>query len=338
MIGSLVGMFVRGVPAHLAAGLNDGTLKLFGSIIRNASNGQIAGFLQETGVGQYAALAMGNPGLAVGKAALDLGLKVTTVVQNEQIKRAVATLHNLQLGSLALGVAGIGVSVVGFAVMSAKIEGVRRQVDGLGERIDTLARSVELLRQEVIATDFDRLRTVVEQVDEGFVVTDPAAQWRDAAMAAHELANRFERRAKEVLGDKPVFDTVEPFAAAHALASAVRVSARLAAGDEAAARIAADGAAKTARDLTGNFGIADLASQTLLASGVEAGTAGYARAIEAAHTAAAPVIATARAREAAALSTPLTLAELERRGIAGRGWLEAARAESEEPVLLLEAA
>lgn len=335
MIGQALGVFIRGLPPQLVDGLASGELKLFGSIIRHTSNGQIAGFLQETGVGNLASLAM--KGASPLSAVTGAVTGVATIIQNEQIKSAVVALHELQLGSLALGAAGIGVSVVGFAVMSRKIDRVRQQVDALGDRIDAVARTVALLREDMLTKDFVGLKTAVEQVDEAFRLEAPADQWRDAARSAHELQNRFESRALDVLREDKTHDAVEPFAAAYALASSVRVSARLAAGDEDAARAAADGAATTMRELTGRFNLTDLVLQQVRVSGAEAGTLAFEQALDAARAQAAPAIAATRARESAALSTPLTLAELRRRDIPGRAWLETARGETEVPVLLLEA-
>lgn len=337
----LIDIVLRQVPEHLVSGVRSGDLKVYGSIIRSISEGRIVGHLQETGgLSSIASMAMSGPeGLAIQVANLGVDAVGHTVsyVQNEQIKAAIATVQNLQIAGLALGAVGIGVSVAGFAVLSKKIGRVEAKVDSMADKLDAIARGIDALRRDRINEDFVRLRTAAERMDEGWQLADPEPQWRAVAGDMHQLQNAFAHRANELLGAGPAnMADVEPFAEALALAASVRVSARLAAGDEVVARRAAEEGASVLHSLGGRYRVADASVAKLRAEGVEAGTPQWGEALERAAHVGRSSASTMRAREAAAASTVMTLEELDRRQIAGRTWMEAAR-NADEPVLFLPA-
>ena len=109
---------------------------------------------------------------------------------------------------------------------------------------DALVRGVDSLRRERIAEDFTRLRTLADLLDECWLLAGAAAEWRAIARDAHFLADSFERRTREL------FETLrsdrlagEPFTEGFARASSLRITARLAAGDDEAARKASEASA-----------------------------------------------------------------------------------------------
>lgn len=332
MIASLL---LREVPARLLSGVGTGEYKVYGSIIRSVANGRIVGHLQETsGLTRLAgkALTEGIPGFGT---AVDLAGHTVSYVQNEQIKAAVNVVQNLQIANLAVSAAGIGVSVAGFAVLAAKIGRVEAKVDALGDRLDAIARGVAFLRRDRIAEDFTRLRTAAQMLDEAWLLSDPLPQWRLVAEEAIFVSNQFERRALELLGDNPDPIAAEPFLEALAFASSARVQARLASGEDAVARKAAEEGALTLMRAGDRLGLAQAAVAGTLQTAVPVGTQDWSDALDARAKALRDSVAGTRAREAAAVGSALTLEELERQGISGRAWLEEARAEAEAPLLLL---
>ena len=221
-------------------------------------------------------------------------------------------------------------------MLSAKIGRVEAKVDGLSQQLEVIARGVEGLRRDRITEDFDRLRTAVEQMDEGWKLADPVQQWRAVARDTHALANSFERRAAELLQSEASYPlAAEPFLEAMSLASSTRVASRMAAGDDVVARQAASEGASALVKLGSKLRTGDLALARLRADKIEPGSMQWREALDRATDDLRPSMAAVREREAAAAFTTFTLAELDRQRVGGRQWLEMARAEDQEPLLCL---
>jgi hypothetical protein len=272
------------------------------------------------------------PGVGLAVQALGQGV---SIVQNEQIKAAINVVQNLQMANLALGAVGIGVSVVGFAIVARKIAGIETKIDTMSGRLDEISRAVETLRLNRITDDFIRLRTATEQMEEGWRLPDPTPQWRQVAREAHVVANTFEHRVSELLASNSDLETIDPFLDAFALAVATRVSARLPAGDDMAARHAAEAGANTLASFSQHLRLSDHALSRVAKEGVEPGTAQWGETLQASSNALRESFDAARRREGAAAATAATILELETQGISGRSWLDAARAEDASPFICL---
>jgi hypothetical protein len=202
MINALVGeIFLRQIPKHLAAGVQSGTLDVFGSVIRNTSTGEIAGFLQEAA--PLAKLAA-NPlfGLA------EIGLEAGQLAQGEVLRRGirrveagVEMLSQLGTANLALSAAGIGIAVAGFALLARRIDRVQRSVDGMAGALETISTKVDQVRQDLIDSDLSDLKALAKALDEGWQLADVRAerQWHDVAKGALSHQSRFELRAEHAL-------------------------------------------------------------------------------------------------------------------------------------------
>lgn len=327
-------VLLREIPASLIAGVQAGELKVYGSIIRSLSTGQIVGHLQETSAfSRIAAHALGGmPGVGT---LTDIGGHAVSYVQNEQIKAALSVVQGLQIANLALGAVGIGVSVAGFAIVARKIAGLEAKLDAYGEQVGRIAKGVDLLLAHRVADDLVHLRTLAAQMDEAWSLRHPDHQWQQVAREAQLLGARFQQRLerlREEDGLEPI--SAEPLLDAFALACTTRVSARLALGDDAAARNAANDGAYSLADFSAAFALDEIVLQRICALQVAPGTAAWKNALDDEIEAARPILARVRNREASAAATGITLAELENRGIAGREWLEAARQETDAPLLL----
>lgn len=332
-------MLLRKVPEALVAGVASGQYKVYGSIIMDVATNRIAGHLQETGFQQIAGLALKG----AFSAADPLGSLVSAVgsvanfVQNEQIKAALSTVVSLQQASVALGIVNAGVSVAGFAILAHKIDRVRDRVDAMGARLDEIGRKIDELRLDAIEKDLVDLRTAAEQLDEGWRLASPEAQWRAVASDAHRLQNNFKRRAERLLGTNqtpPVADA-DTFIDAMTQALALRVAARLAAGDEAIAREAAEQGAQAVATLAQSYSVANQTFAAMAKSGARPGDERWSEDLERSADAIRPTVEAMRQRVDGAVSTALTVDELGARGIRGRAWLEEARAELEAPLLYL---
>lgn len=350
----LADAILMGVPEALRGEFSAGTVYRVGALLFRHGQAGIIGHVQETAAAQQAAsmllkgvvphigsaagvVAGGPPGvvLAAATKAAQLGMQGITIAQNEQIKAAVATLQTLQLATLAVSAVGIGVSVAGFAILSQKIGRISDQVAVLDAKLDKMARSIDELRRDQIQEDFDRLRTACEQMDEAWHLGDPEPQWRSAAQELHGLQNRFARRVRRIVIETEEIGTVEPFVEAFALAGANRTACRLAAGDTEAAYRASKTFAREFAEITEPIGAASLLAARLREEGISPGDTRYALHAEQARSDVEVAAASFRERDAIASSTPITLRRLEQVGISGRRWLEHARHEMREPLMVL---
>jgi hypothetical protein len=334
--GLLTDVLLRQIPEHLLSGVNSGQLEVYGSIIRSLADGRIVGHLQETS--GLASLFMGPVTLPLqaGGLAVDVVGHATSFVQNEQIKAAVSVVRQLGMANVAVATAGIGVSVAGYALLAAKIGLLEAKVDAMTDALAAIARDVDALRRDRIADDFSRLRTISEQMDEGWSLSDGHSQWRQVASEAHMLANTFERRATGLLA-APMTDPLaaEPFILAVAMSGATRVSARLATGDDAAARRAADETARILAELVGQVSLSDAALRRVRAEKIAPGSREWGDALSRVAAIVQPTIGALRDKQVAASTTTLTLRELDAQEISGREWIEMARLEEDSPVLCL---
>ena len=327
---SLLGnILLREVPASLLEGLARGEFKVCGSIIQSVTSGQIIGHLQETSV-LTSMLASGNP---LGATVSGL-TQVAAVVQNEQIKATLQFLETLQFANLAATGVSIGVSVAGTALLLHRISRIQSKVDDIARILDDISAKIEDLRQDKITDDFTRLNTLSNQVEEAWLPSSTADDWKVIARDAHFLAERFQRRAFEIR-ETPTPFVGEPFLQAYALASSLRVTARLGAGQDDMGLQAAIDSAQTLASYGANLNVAALAlEQTKIRDGnLMLMQSELAQAVDRLN----PIISVLRQRELAAAATVETLHELDVQQIRGRDWLSACRAEKQSPILFLAA-
>lgn len=331
MIGTIL---LRTVPELLRHGVDSGAYKVYGSVVRSTSTGRIVGHLQETGLLGRLPL----PGLSVAGDIANSGLNMVQIAQNEQIKAALSVLQSMQVADLALGAAGIGVTAIGSAILFRKIGRVEAAVAAMSDRLDRIARHAEGARADLLGDLLARLHAAAEQLEEGWQLADPVTQWRQVALEAHTLASIFERRLIACAGmDDLGSRMMDPLLDAMALAGATRVTARLACNDIEAACDAATRQAEALVRAGAGLALPSLLLASYGDSDHEALSDGWRSAMEEGGNTHRRAVDAKRRREAGAVSTALTIAEIRERGIVGREWLEAARGETEQPLLFLPA-
>ncbi len=324
---SLLGnTLLREVPSNLLEGVARGEFRVCGSVIQSATSGRIIGHLQET-----SALASILPSLSL-TGLPNLAAQGVAIVQNEQIKTSLKFLETLQLANLAATGVSIGVSVAGTALLLDRISRIQTRVDAIARSLDDISSKIEDLRNESIADDFTRLNTLSNQVEEAWLPSSTSDDWKAIARDAHFLAEKFKRRAFELRETStPLMG--ETFLQAYALASSLRVTARLGAGQDDMALQAAVGSAETLASFGANLNVATLAlAQTKIKDG---DLAQMQVDLAAAMDQLNPIVSMVRQRELAAAATVEILQELDVRQIRGKDWLLASRAETQNPVLFL---
>jgi hypothetical protein len=330
MISGLAFPLLRAVPDALVAGVAGGKFRVSGSIIQSVSSGRIVGHLQETSaLPSMIADFFGHTVFAPVSAAIGL----VDVVQNEQIKSSLALVQNLQWANLALTGAGIGVSIAGTAMMLHQINRLSRKVDDLNVQLAEVAKGIRQLQAAPLRNDFARMGTLVAQVDEAWSPSAQIAEWRDIARDAHFLADQFRSRALSFDADVTA-DLREPFINAYALASNLRITARLAAGQDELAIAAARDRAEMLLSLGQPARLVSTMNRPFSLA-PKPGSLAWLKVWKACQTELLTAATAAHEREIQAASCTETLAELAEQKIAGRDWLLAAREEQETPLVFL---
>jgi hypothetical protein len=324
MIPPLAATVLRQIPKEFLVGIATGDYRVLGSVIQSVGSGRIIGHLQETSA---LISLLGSPPLMLA----EMGLQVADVVQNEQIKAAISVVQSLQVASLALGGISIGVSIAGTALLVRRIAKIETKIDAIMPELAAITRGIEVLREKRIAEDFGRLRVLAEQVEEAWLPSATNGEWIDIARESHFLAGSFENRVGQIDAHAG-----EAFVDAYALASGLRVTARLAAGQDEMARNAAADRVTKLFAFGESVGLGQLALARM--SGVaDAASASWQERLDTQAESLRDGIVAAQQRVLAAAANAETLEELGRQGIAGRDWLDASREERESPVIVLRA-
>lgn len=254
------------------------------------------------------------------------------------LSKGMQMLETIGVANLALNAAGLGVSVVGFGVMNAKLGKVQGAVHAIADRIDSISDKIDRLRQDAIDADFSDLLSLTSMYEDGWSLGDSdraQRQWERVHQDALVIQNRFANRAQKLLQVTSAnLDAADPMLDAISLASGLRVAALVACNESHLAQSVANDSSRQIEALTGTIGLVDLTAHADL-NGARAGTVDYDLALANAREAARPLLRKLRDREAATATRALPLATLEKRGIAPREWLEAARQEDDAPVLFL---
>lgn len=187
------------IPAKFAAGIADGSILRFGTLLKEAGSGQILAHVQETGLAQQIVGKLGCSLLTPVSSLLNVASSAYANVQLHQLKKMVEGLQALQFATLGVGIAGIGVSVVGFALMNKKLNAIQKQIRQLSDRID---QHFVALEQRNLRSHFSLMNGLLEEAEQAYWLKDPSAEWkrvsgemaREGAFFQGELAHLLENK------------------------------------------------------------------------------------------------------------------------------------------------
>ena len=324
-------LLLRRVPEHLVSGVQSGQLQVFGSIIRSNSSGKIVAHLQETG--RLSLIASQVP-LDPVTGTMKLAIEGVQVAQNEQIKAGIQVLQTLQNIGLALNAASIGVSLAGFAMLNHKISSLQTEVSSLHDSLRSLERTINDSFAQQWERDCQRLRTLAEQLDESWFLSDGRTELADIAKEAHFLGNEFHRQAERALVSEVAYLEAIPDLEAFSLATAIRVTARLAMDENEAALETSIGCTQKIYDLVGSMMPSRAAVIELQSEADAFGTGDWERKVTRSRQSLIDPVSRLREIEASSAARGLTLQRLISEGISGRKWLEIAGSEEESPLLI----
>lgn len=341
MIDALLPYVIRGIPDEARMGLATNSLKLFGSVIRDAPNGQIVYHLQEAAPLAQSLVQIANPAGAVVKA-VEVG---ANIVQNEinrraieRVATAVDALTEVAHVNLALSAAGIGVSAAGFAIIAKRLDRIEAQMASVEDKIDQVISKIEEATRRDTQDLFSNIRGLATLYEDSWTLSDIGRAERDRQRIWQDgaaLQDMTERRAEHALGTSALgYDAARPHLEAFALVTGLRIAALLACDEvETARRVEQDTCQRLDR-LTGSLGLADLLPSAML-EGPQPGSQDWLLERARAGKELRPVVSEIRLREQALATRTAALPLLEDAGVRPREWLEQARTEEGAELLCL---
>ena len=316
------------IPPELQAMWEAGKLIRRGALLVNAHGGGIVAHLQETGA--FSAIQPLGSVLSSLTGATSAGSLVTgaiSVVQNEQIKRRIDTMqsmlgamHGLQLATLAGSIASIGVSAAGTAIVCQRLDKLRRDVQLTQDSVLAFRdewRAYEL--QQLL----ERATNRIERVNGASARRDPKPLLTEAEQVLQETFDAMHNRVKLLYTREAIpIDSLRLLLDGMAVTGGAQIKALFLLDDPTAAKDEALRQFQKLARLTTEMP-ADLLAERM--GGTELAEQ-HAREV-------AVTLSETRHRVA---SLPSLVDHLDRQGMSARGYLEAAEAEADAPLMILQ--
>ena len=155
------------IPSKFNPGVATGEIIRHGALLKDASTGRILAHVQETGgLQNLLQKALSSPLLGPLEFVMDLA----TIVQNEQIKSELAIMQSmlgriqaLQLATMVTSVAGIGVTVASTAIILRRLKAIDDTLKSIEEEIVRLRSELKANELQGVLTD---VRVQVERMGE----------------------------------------------------------------------------------------------------------------------------------------------------------------------------
>lgn len=172
----------------LIEGLVTGTLKRFGGVVRDASNGQIVRHLLEAPGTSEALIRMPMPNLLGGVGiVVDAVGHVVTNRKLDAVQKTLSSVLQVSQVAAAASVLNLGVSVAGFAYMGYKLNQLQKSMSAIQERMDAGFDRVDG-KLDIIAGQLNYLLLLAEaNASEQRRISDSLAELHRALLVA-ELA------------------------------------------------------------------------------------------------------------------------------------------------------
>ena len=316
------------IPPELQAMWEAGKLIRRGALLVNAHGGGIVAHLQETGA--FSAIQPLGSVLSSLTGVTSAGSLVTgaiSVVQNEQIKRRIDTMqsmlgamHGLQLATLAGSIASIGVSAAGTAIVCQRLDKLRRDVQLTQDSVLAFRdewRAYEL--QQLL----ERATNRIERVNGASARRDPKPLLTEAEQVLQETFDAMHNRVKLLYTREAIpIDSLRLLLDGMAVTGGAQIKALFLLDDPTAAKDEALRQFQKLARLTTDMP-ADLLAERM------GGT-------ELAEQHARDVAVTLSETRHRVASLPSLVDHLDRQGMSARGYLEAAEAEVDAPLMILQ--
>lgn len=192
------------VPAEFLSRVASGELIRYGTILKDAATGKIAGHMQETGVVQhlFSSLSSGSP-LSMALDVVNAGSNVYAGVKIEQLKSMLQVLQGLQVATLGVSIAGIGVSVAGFYYMHKRFTALEGRLDQLE---GTIRAGFESMAQRDLRKQLHLTKSLLQRAQHAQTLSDPRPEFSEVAAGLTDQAAYFEGEIAFLVKDDGTID------------------------------------------------------------------------------------------------------------------------------------
>lgn len=318
------------IPAQYLEGIGAGELTRTGTLIKDAASGRIVAHVQESGLAQQLlslspATSLANP--------ISTANQAYNTIQLAKLQQMMETMQLLQFANIGVSLVGVGVSVVGFALVNRKLKKIEQSVARLEDKIDSHFRQQY---QDKLRWVFAHIGGLFEKADIARSLANPTAEYLSINS---ELANQsalvrgeLEYRLSLDEFDEELFNLLSRTLF---MTNAARIEVLLAADEMDAAHETAQVIGRTYRNLFDDLSPYDLAvKQRHRYASQSASMAIYAKQNRQDMEG---LVECVREVTDAALTKPLLIESLDRRGIRGSDFITRLRNEKETPILMLPA-
>lgn len=322
--------YIFQVPMHLQPLLESGALERFGAIIKESGTGKIVAHLQQTGAGeQVIGSLMGSP-----FSGLNAASSLVANAQLASLKRLVEGLQVLQYANLGIGLAGIGVSVAGFAIVNKRLTGIQRTLEQLAQ---TIEKKFEELYRNQLARDLNTVRGLLEDIEASKRLSAPKPVLISAASKLTEfrsgILGHIEQQLLQDGFDEQLFTQLT---SAMLLCDNARLEAYVLANEYDSAYYSATAISDSYSALFDHVTPFDLSQKRRITHRRLLGD--NTKALPATRESAGSenVVRGLRDITDAAATKPFLIEALDQKGISGPDYLDSLRAETAEPLVLVE--
>jgi len=157
------------IPDVFSVGVASGKIIRFGTVLKDASSGQIIAHLQETGLGQKLLSGASTvPFSPLG--AINLASSTYTNIQITQLKSMVSSLTMMNFATLGATLTGLGVSIVGFILIKKKLDALEKQIFDIKNQLD---RNFKDIFEREIRTHYSSIQTLLNELQIAHTLRNP---------------------------------------------------------------------------------------------------------------------------------------------------------------------
>lgn len=314
------------VPAKYLAALEQGSLTRIGALIKDSSSGQIVAHVQESG----ALSNLAHSGLCGAFSPLTAVSSLGSNVQLAELKSMVEGLQVLQFANLGATIAGLGISCAGFAFLNSRISRLQK---GIEAATASILYAIDEMRAAQFREHLARVNFAIEEAALLEANGGGSLEWHDISQVLGRETHYYLGEARYLLSqDELVQESFEECLELACLAFKARVQALFSMG-----RL--DLALSVAQKMNFEFNATmDPVSPVLLAKKlpvkdspcIEQGLRNNLVRIR-------PLVQSLRDTQDCLASTPELIKTLMQRQIDGAEYLRAAKSNTDDPLLILDA-
>ena len=324
----MIGSIPFSVPAKFATGIADGSLLRLGTIIKDASNGQILGHLQETGLAQE----LVSSAMSIPFSPISAVSAIGANLQLAAITKMIAAMQMLQFANLGATLVGIGVSASGFKEMNTRFNQLELQITTFSGNMGYHFRDLEA---RSLRAHQSHVRSLLDEAELARSFSNSQGEW---VRVSHTLAEEagFYRGEVEHLLSLPEFDDVAfcTLVQLYTICNAARIKCLMLADELLAARDISQATAIQYNLIFDPLSPIALAKKSIQFFGKK--DSPYDHLLRQKLTETNQLVSCIRDAQDAASTRPMLVDALIAKGISGRAFVQRLESEKEQPILCLD--